>query len=552
MFNRRILNHGPDPSGVPQELSLTVVKSCWFELHRQGGCGSGQIHLSDEFVQREGTQIGDWISFEAAAGDRWYLGRVEERRADITTGVRLRLEGMAVELNQMFPGGFGELADGQKPHLYAATDLFEFDPDRDGQTMDTVSTVEELVRLLLSQSLSPDSHLQISPDRIEAPELTASITSLKLRGEESVRALLKDLAVRAQGAAWGVDEQGRFFFLRPRQTILATFREQQDLTALTESQDLEQVFNRMLLTGDYVYDRMDQSGDVARRSYRWRASYFEPVSRGQHGDRRIRMWLPWIRTQADGATFAREFFRMYSQPSRRLTIETVGSDQLPRPWLGRVRVQDRAGNLLIAARPETVRVLFDHVPRFRMELGPADPRDLWPEPPHDERWEIPQDQQSAGGNISVPPLPPDDDGGGGPGGGSSGPVPVPTSSLQSDSDDPSDPSEGSDAGSEPSSWGSTWWPDPWDEDSDSAPTSNEGWDTNAHDSSGADSSNEGSDTEPDSMTDQESSWNEDTFGTCSDCPETSGHTPPGGSETGQGSSVSSSDEDEATTFVWDH
>src|SRR5690606_42001857 len=62
---------------------------------------------------------------------------------------------------------------------------------------------------------------------------------------------------------------------------------------------------------------------------------------------------------------------------------------LPFPWLGRVRLQAANGTELARSRIETIRVLFDHVPRFRMELGPEDPRQLWPEPPQDERWEIP-------------------------------------------------------------------------------------------------------------------------------------------------------------------
>jgi hypothetical protein len=51
-----------------------------------------------------------------------------------------------------------------------------------------------------------------------------------------------------------------------------------------------------------------------------------------------------------------------------------------------------------------VKVEFDHAPKFALELGPEDPRDLWPEPPEDERWEVPGRVPGWGGSeISSQP-----------------------------------------------------------------------------------------------------------------------------------------------------
>jgi len=415
-FQRRILHHGADPAAIPQLISLTALRSCWFELHRQGGCGAGELVLSDDFHFRDQIELGDWISLEVEPGERWYLGRVEERTAEVPARIRLRLEGMAAELNQVFPGGFGSLADGKKPHRYAATDQFPHDPDRAEETVDFAASAEEIVRLLLTQYVTAAGHIQYVPGRIESPLQSSPVTSLKVRGEESVWSLMKDLALRAQSASWGVDAAGQFYFLQPRSTLLATYREQRDLTVLTETRDVEYLFNRLLLTGDYVYDHELASEDVARKVYRWRGNFYEPVSRGQYGDRRLKVWLPWIRTQSDSLAFAREFFRTYAQPGNRYFIETTAQTFLPRPWLGVVRLQTSAGVELARTRVETIRILFDHVPRFRMELGPEDPRNLWPEPPQDERWELPSRRVPAGGAVSQPaPIPPGDDGGG-PGG----------------------------------------------------------------------------------------------------------------------------------------
>lgn len=398
----RVLHHGPSPSGTPVVLTDRLLSGCWFELHRQGGCGAGEIKLADPFALRDKLLPGDWISLESSPGVRCYLGRIEEIRAESPAGMRVRLEGMAIELNEIYPGGFGLQADGKAPHRYAATDLFPFDPDRGEETFDPVDNVDQLLRLLLVQYTGAGTHFQYDPLRIEAPLAAAPISSVKFRGEETLRAIIKDLAVRAQGAAWGIDAGGKFFFLRPRDSVLVAYREGRDLTLLAETRDREHLYNRLLLTGDYVYDRREMTDAIARRVFRWRANYFQPESRQQFGERRIRLWLPWMRTQTDSLAFAREFFRVYSQPTTRYLIETVPHDletPIPLPWEGRIRLENRQGEVLTTARIETIRVIWDHSVRFRMELGPADPRTLWPEPPHDERWENPE-IRNYGGPVS--------------------------------------------------------------------------------------------------------------------------------------------------------
>lgn len=399
MYARRILHHGSDPTATPTVISSRVVEGCWFELHRQGGCGAGELSLKDEFSDRSAVDIGDWISFEYEAGERWYLGRVEQRTATSPAGVRLRLEGMGIELNEVFPGGFALDIDDVPPHRFGRTDLFSNDPDYPVETFDSAADVSDLVTLLLQRYVAPATHIQYVPGLVEAAAEGAGIESVKFRGEESARSILKQLALAAGGAAWGVNASRQFFFLQPRTTVLTVLREGRDLTSLEESRDRELLFNRLLLTGDYVYDVIE-SGWIARRAYRFRGNYVQTDSRDLHGERRIRLWIPWIRTPEDALQFAREFFRMYAAPTTQYELETKGRRTLLLPWTGVVRLEDRTGAVIATSRLESIRVLFDHVPRFRLELGPADPRTLWPEPPEDERWELPEVQR-AGGEVPL-------------------------------------------------------------------------------------------------------------------------------------------------------
>ncbi len=398
-YQRRIVHYGPGPGDFQAVISDRAIAGCWFELHRQGGCGAGELRLKDAFAQRTAIELGDWISMAYETGDRWYLGRVEERRAASPAEIVYRLQGMGAELGEVFPGGFSpDRADGVPPHRYARTDLFPNDPDRSLETVDAVSQPDEFVTLLMQQYVVPRTHVTLNASLIDAVNVPDGVTSAKFRGEESVRSILKEEAVRAYNASWGVDAWGRFFFLQKRTSVIAAFQEGEDVVSLAESRDRDLLFNRVMLTGGYVYDEQLGSDIFMRGYYRWRGNYIQPASRAQHGERRIRIWIPWIRTASDSRQFVKEFFRVYAQPTSRYLVEVANQSVLPVPWGGRIRISDQSGAELISAMVETIRVQFDHAPRFRLEIGPEDPHTHWPEPPHDERWEIPGNQLQNGGH----------------------------------------------------------------------------------------------------------------------------------------------------------
>jgi len=392
---RRVIRYGPAPDDLPGNLSDRAVAGCWFELRRLGGCGDGELRLSQVFPDRDAIQIGDWVSLEYDEGDRWYLGRVTERRSDSPAGMRLKLEGMASQLDFVFPGGFGSDADGVAPHRYGCPELFPFDPDAAHANVDCVSRPEDLIRLLLEHDIVPATDITVDEDLIEDAEIAAAIGELKVRGTETATSLLRDLALRARNASWGVDEQGRFYLLRSRDTPAAEWKEGRDLISLREIADERYLFNRVYLTGGDVYADCDTP---PCGTFRWQGNYLQPASRGLYGEHRIRLSIPWIRTPADSQAFVREFFRVYAQPTPHYRVEVAQQQLLVRPWLSAVQILDRSGNLLANAQPEVIRVEFDRTPKFRLELGPLDPRSLWSIPANGEVWPIaPSDVTGFGG-----------------------------------------------------------------------------------------------------------------------------------------------------------
>ncbi|HBN75195.1 MAG TPA: hypothetical protein DD473_05135 [Planctomycetaceae bacterium] len=414
-YQRLILHYGYDPEDFIGVLSQGAVKRCWFELDRLGGCGAGELRLNEGFLNRDAIEPGHWIAFEYSTGERWYLGRVEDVESESPAGLRIRLEGPAIQLNEVFPGAFTAKSEGVKPHRYGRTDQFDQDPDYEQESQDYVVNSAELIRKMIEQYVVGKTNIIYDPDLVETGPLANDVTTMKFRGEESVRSVIKDLALRARNATWGVDAERRFFFRQLRDDVLAEYREHRDLTKLQASRSRELLFNRVMLTGDYVYDLRDYSSQLARRSYRWRGNYRQPTSIDQHGERRIRIWVPWIRTAEDSRSFVSEFFRIYSQPVTRFSLQTKPQSVLPLPWGGCVRLKDRNLSDLEECPAEKIRVLFDHAPQFQIALGPGDPRELWPEPPHDERWELPEKNSGNGDTDltnSEPPLTSVSEGGG--------------------------------------------------------------------------------------------------------------------------------------------
>jgi hypothetical protein len=123
--------------------------------------------------------------------------------------------------------------------------------------------------------------------------------------------------------------------------------------------------------------------DVTRR---WRGNYRQPASIATYGERRIRLNVPWIRTPEDSRQFVREFFRVYAAPSTRYRVEVFDAAGCPRPWFGPVTLLDRDGEPLVNTEIERLRVAFDRSPVLHLELGPPDPRLLWPALPDREHY----------------------------------------------------------------------------------------------------------------------------------------------------------------------
>jgi hypothetical protein len=393
MFTRRVLHYSPGPADYVADLSDRVAAGAWFELRRQGGCGDGELVLLDDGCTEGDIAVGDWIVFDDGGASRWYQGQVRGRVRVGSHAWRLTLAGMGRQLDDVFPGGFGTgVADGVGPHRYSQVDDFPDDPDAGDETVDAVTEPVDVVRLMVPQYVEPQTDITYDASLVETPVFLSTVMSLKIRGEESAAEILRDLAMRSRNVSWGVNADGKFFFLRPRSDLLATFQLGTDVVSMRRSSRKAMLFNRVLLTGGYIYGPPDDPFDpdgTPRPVHRWRGHYIQPESRDANGRHEIEIFLPWIRTQEDSIEFCREFFNVYADPRETFDIDVADQTTLLQPWDGCIRLLDANGGVLYDGSFETIRVQFDGSPRLHIHLGPPDPLAIWPRPLQPERTLIP-------------------------------------------------------------------------------------------------------------------------------------------------------------------
>ncbi|GIX05582.1 MAG: hypothetical protein KatS3mg114_1451 [Planctomycetaceae bacterium] len=364
-FTRRIL-WGWQPDAWQDEWQHDAVSGAWFELLRWGGCGAGEVTLARPFALRHSAPCGSWLAFENPAGTRWYLGQIVERRARWPQGITLRLQGPGARLQHLFPGAYAGNAF-SVPQRFAVSDDFLEDPDASQQHTTRIRSLRDLLGQLYQHLIAPHTTIRWD-DGLIAPA-DVSLRSFKFRGEDSLAEILHDLASRAQQAAWGVDEQQRLFFLStpPEPACVITLGEA--TPHLTEITTHEWLYNRLLLTGGYEY-----TSSLPPMARRWRGHYRDLPSIAEHGERRLALTLPWIRTAEDARSFAAGFFRSYAHPCTRYEVTWL-SEHLPRPWSQPVELRDPQTRLFLGPMAR-LRVQFDRVPLLQLQLGVADPHQL--------------------------------------------------------------------------------------------------------------------------------------------------------------------------------
>jgi len=396
-YTGSVIHYDFDATTVLNDLTSRKT-SAEFTLRRLGGCGPAEIKLKDMWNLRNVVRPGHWIALDYEAGNRWYFGRVENVSSDLPAGQTVNCEGMSIQLGEINPGGMGYDSE-DLPIRYAKSDYFPYDRDWSYQSWVNVSQPEDVVRNVFSQYIN--TRTDVTSSYVDNADPRVGLNTITFRGEETVLSMIRALGVACRDASWGIDENKRFFFMQKRADILATFKAGYNVQQLNRKRDRSLLYNRLLITGDYIYLNPNSFGT---EFYRYRSYFHVPDSISVYGERRTRVYLPWIRRNEDAIAFAKEFFRKYATLTDRYFIRTNGTSILPRPWDGQIELQDTDGTVLMVSHFDSIRVDFNHSPYFEFDLGPEDL--VYNDDPRDDRWEMPRHRQEGlpPPSLSLPPT----------------------------------------------------------------------------------------------------------------------------------------------------
>ena len=375
-FARVIKHFDLDSTTLLNTISSTAISDprgmqVSFELLRLGGCGSGSVTLSDEFVDRGTFSIGQFIEVLYDGSTPWYFGRIENIQEVSPSHVTLSLYGLWSELSEVWPGGFGGAND-NAPHRYENSSYWGNDPDYALDTNIAISQPEQFLCLIYEKFILPATN--IGRGVIESPSPQVGMDGVKMRGEESVAAIIRSVSTNMKTASFGVDETKKLFVKQLRSHVVKVFQEGSasvvttgEVENLSRVTDRSLMYNRLLITGGYLYGT-----SIGPGFYRFQATFRQADSITLNGERRWRAFVPWIRRNADAIQFAKEFFRKYARPTVRYSFRSSGQDTLLRPWDGRIRIKAADGSTMVTSHFDRVQVDFNEIPKFTITVGPED------------------------------------------------------------------------------------------------------------------------------------------------------------------------------------
>jgi len=238
--------------------NIDKVLHCDFEWLRQAGLGGGALTL-DLTTEDELPVVGQWIVCKYDSTDVWYRGRIEEVSVNSPDGgVNLRLFSLWSVLTELQVGG-NPWWD-TNPQTFGRYDYFTNDPDHAVQTYTTINNLQELVQKLYDDYLLPwGNGATILLDVIDAPTDAASFASMTFRGGESLNQVLRTIAEAAGDYSYGITADNKFFFKPNDTTTQHTYREGVNCN-YSYTTDRSLLYNRLILTGGYVYGAPSTAG----------------------------------------------------------------------------------------------------------------------------------------------------------------------------------------------------------------------------------------------------------------------------------------------------
>jgi len=330
----------------------------------------------------------------------WYLGYVDEVRADIVAGtVTYLLVGYSRHLSDIYPGGNDE---NDVPVVYKLTITQEFEVDPNDPThLDSHYSIDKTKVSDIVQDLY-DKYLVglgiweegVEPDIDVTPDET-DLWYLKLEGERNLMDILDMLARMAGGWTWGIDVEEkwktgvneaisyvypRLFFKAPTTTRWAAVQVGQHVKAMREETSKRHLYNVVRILGAHVWNAMPYVT-------RFQDTFYKAGSIAKYGRKRITLLAPELRDDATVLKFLDWFWSEYAAPRKFYTITQLGGEKRLVPWRrlhpfgvgeteyrgGILEVKDENGAIMGEYHHIEAHCIFNDYADWRIEIGPKDP-----------------------------------------------------------------------------------------------------------------------------------------------------------------------------------
>lgn len=352
---------------------VSYVESAEFEWLRQGGCGGGTFNIDIDFPT-EAIHIGQLIKCFYKSGEAWYLGRIESVKSTSPGTASIVTYGLMSKISDVVVGG--QAWWDTAPQTFGRYDYFTHDPNHATTIYNPVATMQDFIQQMYDDYIAP---LGIGLGTIDARTDVDSFASLTFKGGESLSEIIRTCADLSNGASYGVDASGNFFFMPLETASQATYTEGVNVD-IEREENRDLIYNRLIIVGGYVYGAPGSPG-----FYVWNSHHENAGSVAAYGAKTLSVKIPYIRTHVESYNFADSFLSRYASPTVRYTGTTTSQSGPLYPWAGAVHLVPLSGTTWLGATSvtqnfDTCKVQFNEAPVFSFTTGPEPPQYPSPDP----------------------------------------------------------------------------------------------------------------------------------------------------------------------------
>lgn len=324
-----------------------MPKTAKFTLKRLGGCGGATLTVIADITDYDNLpDLHDIISIEYTDGTPWYRGYVVKCKVGLNGNATIELGGYANLMKEVKVGAlaYGDKSNWTKPPWVSQEDWD--DAWAEIEQLSAVTNIGEIVSNLIQRYniVSALYHVpQVTGSEIDTFAIELKCIAFKLN--LSYFEAFTHLALWAK-AAWGIDENGVFFFKKRRQDVLTELRVGWNAEQFDREKSKDYLYNIVSIMGTFTLKIMWWVFSIPYFFTCYDQDSIDEI--GPRGYPNI-LWAPQIGCQEDAEAFAAGFFDIFANADYNFAAQENNSQVLVRPWQGMIAFKGE-DNIILTER----------------------------------------------------------------------------------------------------------------------------------------------------------------------------------------------------------